>query len=76
MYKEEDAPVESVNGKYGDGMYEVGKDIPAGKYIIYPSEIGSPAYHEIDSDLIGSIDSIISNDLFTGRSQRRSILIN
>lgn len=49
-----------------DGIYQVGKDIPAGKYILYPSGdiIG---YFEIDRDLSGSDESIISNDLFSGR---------
>lgn len=50
--------------KYGEDMYKVGKDIPAGTYIAYPNNIYS-AYYEIDSDSNG--DDIIANDNFDGQ---------
>jgi hypothetical protein len=46
------------------GMYKVGKDIPAGEYILYGN--GSMAYYQVTKDSSGNFDSIISNDNFSG----------
>ena len=51
------------NGVYPEGMYLVGKDIPAGEYKIVPSGSG---YYEVTSDSTGSFESIITNDNFDG----------
>jgi len=60
----ESAPIPTpVNGIYGEGMYKVGRDIPAGEYLVTcTSEWG--AYLCVSSDSSGSLDSIITNDNF------------
>ncbi len=52
---------------YDEGMHRVGKDIPAGKYILY-AEYDSSAYFAILKDSSGNFDSIIVNDNFYGNS--------
>lgn len=50
---------------YGSGQYKVGKDLPAGEYVLITTDI---AYFEISSDSTGSTSSIITNDFFENRS--------
>lgn len=47
------------------GMYKVGNDITAGEYLIV-SDSFIPAYYQVSKDSTGTLDSIISNDNFTG----------
>jgi len=65
MYPVASAPVlQPENGRYKEGMYKVGRDIPAGEYKVIPEgELGS--YIEVSKDSRGVLDSIISNDNFT-----------
>ena len=49
--------------QYADGMYKVGADIPAGEYILDPSAM---AYYQVASDSTGALESIVSNDNFSG----------
>lgn len=61
MYAEADMPAyEPVNGVYPEGMYKVGKDIPAGEYKISPTK--DRGYFEVDSNSSGSMDAILAND--------------
>lgn len=60
-----EAPVQNPqNGKYGEGMYKVGRDIKAGEYKVVSE--GASAYYEVSSNSSGSIESIITNDNFDG----------
>lgn len=45
------------------GMYKVGTDLPAGEYLLYPERM---AYFQVSKDSSGSLESIISNDNFSG----------
>ncbi len=45
------------------GMYKAGTDIQAGEYVIYAE---SMAYYQVSNDSTGSLDSIVSNDNFSG----------
>jgi len=65
MYPMESAPVlKAENGRYNEGMYKVGRDIPAGEYKVVPEgDLGS--YLEVSSDSKGTLDSIVTNDNFT-----------
>lgn len=59
--------VKSKITKYDEGMHKVGKDIPAGEYVLFSSsEI--PAYFEVSSNSKGTFDSIICNDNFAENS--------
>lgn len=49
--------------KYGEGMYKVGKDMPAGEYVLFTNSKYS-AYFEVCKNSSGSFSSIISNDNF------------
>lgn len=52
-----------AGGVYKEGMYKVGKDIPAGEYKVHPTE--GMGYYEVDSGLGGgSLDNIVSNENF------------
>ena len=53
---------------YDAGMYKVGKTIPAGQYVLYPTRKGQTGYFSINRDSSGSLNSIISNDNFYGNS--------
>ena len=55
---------ETQNGVYGDGMYLVGKDIPAGEYKISVSSTASLGYgyFELSGDSSGTLESIITNE--------------
>lgn len=58
-----EAPVsETVDGKYDEGTYKVGFDIPAGEYKV--TSYGGFAYVEVAKDSLGTLDSIITNDNF------------
>ncbi|MBO8169370.1 MAG: hypothetical protein H0Z35_09335 [Thermoanaerobacteraceae bacterium] len=57
-------PQKPQNGEYADGMYKVGKDIPAGEYKVVAT--GGIAYLEVAKDSKGGLDSIITNDNFEG----------
>lgn len=60
-----EAPVQNPeNGKYGEGMYRVGRDIKAGEYKVVSS--GTAAYYEVASNSGGGIESIVTNDNFEG----------
>jgi len=65
MYPMESAPVlKAENGRYSEGMYKVGRDIPAGEYKVVPEgNLGS--YLEVTSDSKGKLDSIVTNDNFS-----------
>jgi hypothetical protein len=52
----------AVKGKYLEGMYKVGRDLPAGEYKVTPSsKIGS--YYEVSKDSKGSLTSIVANEI-------------
>ena len=53
---------------YPEGMYKVGKTIPAGQYILYPVRKGDTGYFSINRNSSGSLSSIIANDNFYGNS--------
>lgn len=53
---------EPVDGKYVDGMYKVGKDLPAGEYKVVPD--GDMAYFERAKDATHYLSSILANDNF------------
>lgn len=61
----EQQPAESQDEleQYADGMYKVGTDIPAGEYILCPS---ATAYYQVATDSTGTLESIVSNDNFSG----------
>lgn len=61
----EQQPAESQDEleQYDAGMYKVGADIPAGEYILDPSAM---AYYQVASDSTGALESIVSNDNFSG----------
>ncbi|MGE7666438.1 hypothetical protein ACQKMN_12075 [Ureibacillus composti] len=63
MYPVTEAPsVIPEDGVYHDGMYKVGKDIPAGEYkIILESEAGM-GYIEVAKDSSYNLESIITNE--------------
>lgn len=58
------APIATTKS-YKAGMYKVGTDIPAGEYVLIGE---STAYFQVSKDSVGSLESIVSNDNFTGRS--------
>lgn len=59
-------PVEKVS--VGEGMYLVGKDIPAGTYLLTATSSEFSGYWERNSDASGENGSIIANDLFDNTS--------
>ncbi|WP_069987193.1 hypothetical protein [Massilioclostridium coli] len=60
------AETPAYTGAYEEGMYLVGKDIPAGEYKISPIKEGDTAYFEVDSDSLHVLDSIITNENVEG----------
>ena len=50
---------------FSAGMYKVGTDLPAGEYVLIAD---SSSYFQVSKDSTGSLDSVISNDNFSGRS--------
>ena len=61
----EQQPAESQDEleQYDAGMYKAGTDIPAGEYILEPSAM---AYYQVATDSTGTLESIVSNDNFSG----------
>ena len=51
---------------YEEGMYKIGKDLPAGEYKLESID-GSSAYLEVGSDSTHTFESIVSNDNFSGQ---------
>lgn len=51
---------------YGEGMYKVGKDIPAGEYVLYASD--GLGYFSVNKNASGSFDAIITNEIFQTNS--------
>jgi hypothetical protein len=65
MFPVNKAPVlQPVDGKYLEGMYKVGRDIIAGEYKVVSD--GGTSYLEVASDSSGALESIVTNDNFTG----------
>lgn len=63
IYELDKAPKNGPDGGYyKDGMYKVGKDIPAGEYNVESTK--DLAYIEVASDSRHQIDGIITNDNF------------
>lgn len=56
----------AVQDTYGEGMYKIGTDLPAGEYVLLPASEFS-AYYEVNSSSSGDLDDIIDNDNFDGR---------
>lgn len=54
------------DGVYEGGMYRVGKDIPAGEYLVTP-ESGMSAYVEVSAAASGLLDDIVTNDNITAQ---------
>lgn len=54
----------SAKTTVGEGMYLVGKDIPAGTYKLTCTDSTWSAYWERSADASGELDSIIANDNF------------
>lgn len=48
---------------YPAGMYKVGTDLPAGEYVLFLD-----GYFQVAKDSTGSLDSIICNDKYSGKS--------
>lgn len=59
--KDAAVPGANSNGIYGEGMYRVGIDIPAGEYKITCAE-GRSCYVQVSRDSYGTLSSIIVND--------------
>jgi len=74
MLPVDQAPVlQPTNGKYPEGMYKVGRDIAAGTYQVESEQTAGGsyaaggAYWEIDADLSGARESIVSSETFIGK---------
>ena len=52
---------------YSEGSYKVGKDLPAGEYVLITIS-DRMGYFSINSDSSGDFKSIVANDNFTNRS--------
>lgn len=62
---ESDVPAfTDTDGIYGEGMYKVGKDLPAGEYKVRAVE-GKTAYVAVLSHCNGGLGSVVTNDNFT-----------
>ena len=62
---QEEPQEESQPTYYGEGMYKVGVDIPAGEYNVQ-ANAGERGYIEVSADASG--DSIITNDIFNNNT--------
>lgn len=65
------APASSTGGSgtqdaYGEGMYKIGSDLPAGEYVLLPASEFS-AYYAVSSTSSGKVEDILDNDNFDGR---------
>ena len=56
----------AIQDSYGEGMYKIGADLPAGEYVLLPASEFS-AYYEVNSSSTGELEDIIDNDNFDGR---------
>ena len=52
--------------KYSQGMYKVGVDIPAGKYVVIPNNSWDPIYFSVSTDIYAN--NIIFNEFITGKA--------
>ena len=67
MYTVVDAPsVIPTNGLYANGMYKVGKDIPAGEYLVTSTDDTLSGYIAVSTDSRHNVKSIVTNDNFKG----------
>lgn len=57
-------PGKAETTSVGEGMYLVGKDIPAGTYLLTATSSEYSGYYERSKDASGQIDSILSNSNF------------
>ena len=65
IYASADAPkVEATDGVLPAGMYQIGKDLPAGEYKVISKNDGS--YIEVSAASTHTMADIVSNDIFTG----------
>ena len=63
LYPVEEAPsIVPSDGVYKDGMYKVGKDIPAGEYKIILTDTIGMGYYEVSTDSRHGIESIVTNE--------------
>jgi len=63
MYPVDKAPsVKPADGVYKDGMYKVGKDIPAGEYKVKVTDPSGMGYFEVSKDSRHVLDSIVTNE--------------
>ena len=63
LYKLDQAPdAKPSDGKYKEGMFKVGEDIPAGEYKIKSTE--KQGYYEIATDSGHKIENVVKNDNF------------
>lgn len=60
------APPAGPATSFGNGQYQVGVDIAAGQYKSSGPTDGSMCYVEVARDDLGSIDSIVNNDIVQG----------
>lgn len=58
----------SSSGTYGEGMYKVGKTIPAGQYALFHAQSGRYGYFAIYRDSSGAANSMIADNYFYGNS--------
>ncbi|MFT4413769.1 hypothetical protein ACLM5H_07915 [Fredinandcohnia humi] len=66
MYPVDKAPsVVPENGVYEDGMYKVGKDIPAGEYKVILNSASGMGYLEVSTNSRHQIDGIVTNENVT-----------
>lgn len=63
LYKLDDSPDRGADdGKYKEGMYKVGDDIPAGEYTVKSTE--DQGYIEVSSNSRHKVEDIVANDNF------------
>lgn len=63
LYPVEEAPtIVPSDGVYKDGMYKVGKDIPAGEYKVILTDTMGMGYYEVSTDSRHGIESIVTNE--------------
>lgn len=53
-----------AKGRAGEGMYKIGRDLPAGKYKLHATDSDFDAYVSVMKDSRHTLKSIVSNDLF------------
>lgn len=63
MYPVEQAPsIIPENGVYADGMYKIGKDIPAGEYKITLGTDSELGYYEVSKSSSHQLEDIVTNE--------------